>query len=287
MVSYLKRAFMFRWNMLLFGGAIGFSILSGRPDVWMPLAFAAECVYLGGLATHPKFQAYVEAQQAKAARRTTTETGEEMLARVVRRLPARSMERFETLRGRCLELQQIAREIKGADNLGTSQSLEQMQNAGLDRLLWIYLRLLFTEFSLGRFVGQTPGEKIEADIANLEDKIKKSDQIADEGQRQKVRRTLEDNLRTCQDRLANFQKARDNYEIVRLEIDRLENKIRTLSEMAVNRQEPDFVSTQVDAVATSMVQTEKTMNELEFATGLQSADDAVPELLHRKATVKA
>ena len=91
-------------------------------------------------------------------------------------------------------------------------------------------------------------------------------------------RHCEDNLQTSRDRLANLQRARDNYELVKLEIDRLENKIRSLSELAVNRQEPDYISGQVDQVAASMMETEKTMNDLQFVTGLDTVDDA-PELL--------
>jgi hypothetical protein len=69
---------------------------------------------------------------------------------------------------------------------------------------------------------------------------------------------------------------------VKLELDRLENKIRSLSEMAVNRQEPDFISGQVDQVASSMVETERTMNDLQFATGLETLHDEPPEMLRAK-----
>ena len=41
----------------------------------------------------------------------------------------------------------------------------------------------------------------------------------------------------------------------------------------------DFVSRQVDQVAGSMLETERTMNELEFATGLGVVDDEPPQLL--------
>ena len=101
-----------------------------------------------------------------------------------------------------------------------------------------------------------------------------------------MKKALEDNLQTNRDRLANWNKARDNYQLVELEIDRLENKIRSLSEMAVNRQEPEFISSQVDQVATSMLQTEKTMNELQFATGLEALDETAPELLKPKTRDK-
>jgi hypothetical protein len=102
-------------------------------------------------------------------------------------------------------------------------------------------------------------------------------------QAERVRKTLEDNLETSLARLANLTKARENYELVRLEIERLENKIRGLSEMAVNRQEPEFISGQVDQVAESMLDTERTMNELRFATGLEDVEAEAPDLLRRRA----
>ena len=92
-----------------------------------------------------------------------------------------------------------------------------------------------------------------------------------------------DNLATSQERLANLEKARENHELVQLEIERLENKIRSLSELAVNRQEPDFISDQVDSVATSMRETEETMHELDFATGFGDLDEEVPQLVNRES----
>ena len=70
-------------------------------------------------------------------------------------------------------------------------------------------------------------------------------------------------------------------ELVQLEIDRLENKIRSLSELAVNRQEPEFISDQVDSVAHSMLDTERTMNDLQFATGLIEMNEDAPRLINR------
>jgi hypothetical protein len=96
---------------------------------------------------------------------------------------------------------------------------------------------------------------------------------------QKIRRTLEDSLQTLNDRIANYEKAKANHELVQLEIDRLEQKIKSLAELSVNRQEPDFISSQVDQVTGSMLETEKTMNELQFATGLAPIDEEVPELV--------
>jgi hypothetical protein len=258
-----------------------------------PFVLAAEAAYLGMLGTHPKFQSYVDAQAARFARTKESASAEETLREIVESLPKESIQRFKMLRERCLELRQIARDLKTTGNAETGLPLDDFQMAGLDKLLWIYLRLLYTQYALGRFLKRTKEEAIQADVTELEERLKRVDQpaltsdvIVDPAQREKVKKTLEDNLETCRNRLGNFQKARGNFELLELEIDRLENKIQSLSELAVNRQEPDFISGQVDQVASSMVDTERTMNDLQFATGLQPLDEAVPSLLER-ATVKA
>lgn len=283
--KYVKAAFKQHWNLLAFLGGVCFSALSGHPDVFLPIVAAGELAYLALLGTHPKFQAYVNAQEAKAARELGTRTAEAELQRMVQSLPKAALERFQALRGRCLQLRQIAVELKhpGFDSSGAP--LESFQTQGLDRLLWIYLRLLFTQTALARFLESTDENLRRKEIASLEGQIVRMKKDPSTPQREKAIRTLEDSLQTCRDRLDNLQKARENYELMGLEIARLENKIQALSELALNRQEPDFVSGQIDQVAKSMVETEQTMNDLRFATGLDMVDQEVPSLLERP-TVK-
>ena len=145
---------------------------------------------------------------------------------------------------------------------------------------------MFTQFALSRFLKQTSEEQIQADIKRLETELANVPTDSTNDRDQRVRKALEDNLQTSRDRLANLQRARDNFELVKLEIDRLENKIRSLSELSVNRQEPDYISGQVDQVASSMIETEKTMNDLRFVTGLDTVDEA-PSLLQNDITPPA
>jgi DNA repair exonuclease SbcCD ATPase subunit len=279
--KYIKTAFTNRWNLLWFGAASVFALLTPIPDVLLALTAAAEITYLGLLGTHPKFQAYVDAQQAKQVRESTSVSTMQTLDRITKSLPKELLDRFVALKARCLELQQIASELKQTSHGDSSMPLESFQIAGLDRLLWIHLRLLFTQFALYRFLKQTSEEQIQADIKRLESRLAELPAAGASNQDQRVRKALEDNLQTSRDRLANLQRARDNYDLVKLEIDRLENKIRSLSELAVNRQEPDYISGQVDQVAASMMETEKTMNDLRFVTGLDAVDEA-PSLLQNE-----
>jgi chemotaxis protein histidine kinase CheA len=283
--KYLKEVFLNRWNLLIFLGGLGFALLSGRPDIVAPVVVAGELLYIGMLGTHPRFQKSVDARNAKATRESAEVTSARSLESIMRALPPRLLQRFEALRSRCLEQRHIAMQIKDPASAGEPPPLDSMQLAGLDRLLWIFLKLLFTEHSLDRFLETAGDAEIKREIERLEIRLKKVGDPAGSPQAERMRKALEDSIETSRARLANFEKARDNSELVKLEIDRLENKIRSLSELAVNRQEPEFISAQVDQVASSMLQTERTMNDLQFATGIDLADEAVPPLLTRQ-TIK-
>ncbi len=279
LTKYLKTAFLNRWNLLAFLGAAGFALVSGHWDVALPLVLAVEAAYLGLVGTHPKFQRYVDAQSAKAARDEGLASVQRTLLQITRALPRESLERFEALRTRCEQLREIALAMKHPGEEKAGRPLEDMQLAGLDRLLWIYLRLLYTQFAIKRFLNKTSAEAIRGDIERLQERIAALPPDAESPQSARIRHTLEDNLETSRVRLENWTKARDNHQLVELEIDRLENKIQSLSELAVNRQEPEFISSQVDHVAAGMMDTERTMNELRFVTGLDKLDEEPPQFL--------
>ena len=79
--------------------------------------------------------------------------------------------------------------------------------------------------------------------------------------------------------MENYEQAKSNYLFVTLELDRVENKIKSLSEISVNRQDPEYISNQIDIVADSMKETERTMSDLEFVTGIGGLEDEAPELM--------
>jgi len=277
----LKAAFLNQWNILLFLGGMGFALMSGQPDVAIPLVLAGEIGYLGLLGTHPKFRRYVEAQAAKAARGEERESSEVAYRRMMNSLPRPLFQRFDSLRKRCTELRQLAMDMRGPGLADEPAPLEDFHLSGLDRLLWLYLRLLFTQHSLEQFRSKTDESKIADDIRELEGRLAELQKNPRDLQNQRLIKVIEDNLETSRSRLANYQRVEQNYELVLYEIDRLENKIRSLSELAVNRHEPSYITGQIDQAAESMEQTEKTIGDLQFATGLQSVDEEVPQILRR------
>jgi hypothetical protein len=265
---------------LLFAGGMGLALLSGHADVLMPLVMAGELSYLGLLGTHPKFQKYVDAQEAKAQRQIKSRRNDQILQRILHNLPRQKYDRYERLRHRCAELRGIASDLEHETEGNSPFNFDSEQIAGLDRLLWSHLRLLFTQHSLERFLDNTSVEKMEGHRDKLQEQLENVDKQPGMTPDHKVRRALADNLKTTKERIANYERAETNYQFVNLELDRLENKIKALSEMAINRHDPDFISSQVDLVADSLIDTEKTMTELQHVTGLGSIDEEVPEMMN-------
>ena len=96
---------------------------------------------------------------------------------------------------------------------------------------------------------------------------------------ERVVRSLQDSVAMAELRLDNHARAKKNTQFVSIELDRIEHKIQALAEGAVNRQDPDFLSSQVDSAAESMRQTEKAVSELQHLTGLADELDEPPAIL--------
>ncbi len=169
--AYLKAAFLNHWNLLAFLGSAVFALLSGHADVLLPLVLASEAVYVGLLGSHPKFQEYVDAQRAKANRAEDSQVNQQTLQQILRTLPPDALRRFETLRTQCLELRQIAMDIRRPGAAAVDVPLDQIQLTGLDRLLWIHLRLLYTQVALAKFLKKTSADQIQKSIHDLEQQL--------------------------------------------------------------------------------------------------------------------
>jgi hypothetical protein len=263
--KYLRKAFLWPWNLLAFFGASVAAVLSPWPDALMPLVMAAEIAYLGGLASMPRFRAAVDAAEAKAQRSQATpgQLPESALSELLASLPAEARMRFHKLRLRCIEMQKLATGARGKSPIGFEAG-DDLRRGSLDRLLWIFLRLLVTQESLRRFLRSTSEEVLGERTTDLEAQLKKAE--ADNDNR--LVGSLKDSVALAHLRLDNYRKADKNAQFVMVELDRIESKIQTLTEMMVNRQDPDLLTSQVDQAAESMTDTESAIRELQTITGM-------------------
>jgi hypothetical protein len=277
MMAYLKHAFLYRWNLLLFLGGAAACALSPWPDALFPLLLAAEVAYLGGLVTRPKFRDAIDAQVHKEAQQSGIRpgtrqgaAGSESLSEIVNSLTPPARQRFDALRSRCLEMKSIAR---GVGNQSASSS-EDLSTPALDRLLWIFLRLLASQQGLDRFLRSTSEAEIRARIEEIKTKLNSA-----AAQEERLKHSLEDSVAAHELRLENYKKAGENAEFVRVELDRIEAKIQALVESSVNRQDPNVLSSQIEGVTESVQSTEAAIRELQQITGVVDQMQEPPAIL--------
>ena len=285
LLRYLKEAFSFRWNLLVLGGASAAALLSGQFDTLMPLVAAVELLYLGGLSTLPRFQAAIDArahaeangrlpgQPAQTAPEAAGNARDRILE-VLKSLTEDRRARFLRLRARCVEMTRIANAVRGETGDASGASAELRQPA-LDRLLWVFLKLLLSDQAIARFVQAADEPQILHSILDLQDRIQKREASLPEAERpdDRILRSLQDSLTTAELRKDNIAKAKGNAEFVAAELDRLENKIQAVTEMAVSHSDPDEMSSRIDAIAEGISQTEQTIRDLQSITGMATHDE--------------
>jgi hypothetical protein len=278
MSDYLKEAFFFRWNLLLFAGGAAAAVMTPLAPVLLPLVAAGELAYLTGLVSIPRFRAAIDAKKYAERQPADSQTAlpaapAVSLVKMLEGLPAEARTRFEQLHGRCVEMRGIAAGVRGAS--GDQTGADEIRTPGLDRLLWLFLRLLVSKGALDRFLHTLNEKEITTRIEDLQKRMAAAQTGGDE----RIVKSLQDSLAMAELRLDNFGRARKNAEFVSIELDRIEGKIQALAEMAVNRQDPDFLSSQVDSAAESMRQTEKAVSELQHLTGLADQLEEPPPIL--------
>ena len=268
--EYVKRAFLYRWNLLAFVGATAAALLSPFPDALLPLIAAGELIYLTGLVSNVRFRQAIDAERHQAATQQTAATTQRSLQDIVATFPFEARQRFEQLRSRCIEMRDIAHGVRGRQQPVGEDSNTQ----ALDRMLWVFLRLQTTQLYLQRFLEKANEIEIRNRIKEAEARLQ-SQNSPDE----RIKRSLEDSLLVQQQRLENREKAKQNLDYVRVELDRIEAKIQAITEAAVNRQDPDFLTSQIDSVSESMQSTEKAINELQQLTGIVEEMQTPPLIL--------
>src|SRR5215831_3716886 len=149
---YLAEAFLFRWNLLAFLGGSAAAMLTPFPDVLLPLVGAGELTYLVGLTSIPRFRAAIDAKvygEAKGPLKPEVVPAQ-TLGSMLAMLTPDTRTRFQQLHARCREMRGIAAGVRGAT--GEQAAGDSMSAPGLDRLLWLFLRLLVSKTALDRFL---------------------------------------------------------------------------------------------------------------------------------------
>ena len=194
---------------------------------------------------------------------------------MIESLPQASVARFVALRQSCFEMRDIASRIRG-QAAGTSDSSESIRTPALDRLLFLFLKLLMSQAGLDRFLRSASEKEL---AARLDETKARLAAAQTSGGDERTINSLRDSVADGELRLDNYRKSMKDSEFVSIELDRIETKIQALIEMGVSRQDAEALSHQVTAAADSMHQTEDAVNQLQHLTGLADSLAEPPAIL--------
>ncbi len=275
----LKRAFTWRWHLLGLGAGAAVAVLSGVPLLCLPFLAAAEIGYFGFLGINPRFQNVLKGQRKSPPPLPINPT--QRFQQLMAFLSPADAERFETLRHRCMELVTLRR---GMTEKEGSPDADDFRSESLDRMLWLFLKLLHQRSGLERFLGATRREQIEAELKSAELQLttaRSRDQSSGLPE-SRLTTSVHDRVVTIRERLDNHQKASDGLELVTAEIDKTEQQITHLCEVGMTMSDSVGLSVQIDSISASLQSSEKILSQSSFSQVYD--DEPAPPMLSGSAS---
>lgn len=273
----LRRAFTWHWHLLGLGAGGAVAVLSGAPLIILPFLAAAELGYLGFLGLNPRFQNVLKATGKNKLPPPLPGDPGARFRQLIAFLSPEDVSRFETLRSRCTELNKLRRSMNAREG---NSGVEDFRGESLDRMLWLYLKLLHQRSGLERFLTATEEGKIETELHSAESQLASS-QAKDQANgapESRLTTSVRDRLNTIRERLENYHKATDSLELVTAEIQKTEQQITHLCEVGMTMSDSANLSVQIDSISESLQSSEKIFAETSFAT-FTPEDDSPPPIL--------
>ena len=240
MLRYLKAAFWARpaipgigslpVNVIAFAGLLilGF----GHPGFWF-LAMALEAGYLYTVSSSPRFKRVVDAQdihleEGEADRQRTTLVGT---------LSADRRGRLEQLESKCANVIDTYRESQ------TESYLVESNRHALQKLTWLYLKLLVAQQNLTAMHKSTTVAEIEQQIELIQKDLR-YDKISPS-----LKESKQATLAILQQRLAVFEKRSESLQEMESDLTRIEAQVDLAVENAGMRGKPEAISANIDLVS--------------------------------------
>lgn len=217
-----------------------------NPGFWL-LGLAAELLYVFGLASNGRFQKLVQAERLMERQQAWAD----QLRASVERLRPESRDRYRRLVDSCRLILGMSEALQ-MESLGDFRDL---RGQSLNQLLAIFLRLLLSREVITANLKSTERKTLEAEIERLEQRL------ADAGAETALARSLQGTLAIQQQRLANRARAEESLAVVDAELERIEQQVALLHEQGAVTGRPEALSSSLDAVAATMSETSRWMED--------------------------
>lgn len=246
-------------NKMLIGAVVVLGIWN--PGFWF-LGIAGEALYLWMMANNKNYQKVIQASMLTVQK----EMWGEKHSLVLKSLDAHSLQRYDLLVENCSGILKIT----GSDHLDPAAAAKDLRISGLNRLIWMFLKLLSSRLRIIDIIDRTSEEELEKEIREISEKLPAAPESSP------LRRSLQGTLDIQKRRMDNFLRARESLMVIESELDRIEKQVTLLREEASVSSDPEIVSLRLDGVMDSLSGTNQWMSEQNEIFGFME-ESAVPD----------
>src|SRR5438046_10225279 len=104
---------------------------------------------------------------------------------------------------------------------GTSDSADSVRTPALDRLLFLFLKLLMSQNGLDRFLRSTSEQELKARLDDVQTRLKAAQAVNVAQQDERMIRSLQDSVADAELRLDNYRKGMKDCDLGGLEVQRI------------------------------------------------------------------
>lgn len=270
----IKRAFKWHWNLLAVGAGVAYGLISGHHDMILPAVAAGEILYLGTLGLNARFQNVLRGKAWSDRAKALSLDMEERYRKLLSFLSPKDSMRFAMLRDRCARLLHLRKQIN------PEEATDELESESLDRMLWLYLKLLREKSGLEQFLGGTQRAQIERELKAAEVALADSEQREKSaGAESRLAETNRERVKTIKERIANYEKAYADLELANAEIEKTEQQITHLCEVGMTSRDSASLGAQIDSISESLRISQEAFSVPGMSPLEEDLEEAAPRFL--------
>jgi hypothetical protein len=247
-INYTKEAFLHPWNLVFLLVAmvsVFFTIgLTPVPETILMFMAALELLYLGTMPRQERFRRAVRSRRAEQRYKPPSERD------VFRELTKASQKRYIRFRN----LENAIRENYARVSY-TTQGMLQAHLKKIDDLLDSYLNMLWQMERYDRFTEIATEDKVVHAMQELK--------LQMETDSPRVRNIKQKRLDILEKRLDRFKKARENLDVIRAQLETIEDVTKYIHEQSLTMRNPEEVSFQLDTLIAEVEETQAAVTEID------------------------
>jgi hypothetical protein len=218
----------------------GVGVASIALPALLPIGLGLELAFLTAASHSPRFRKVMDGQVLLGEREAWDAKRRELSGR----LSAESAKRLAALERRCALLTGQG----GGPAAVAAAPIDAVRQGSVDRLTWIYLRLLQSREAIQRQTGGDVKRRVELE---LKAKTLELEGLATGGG-EPVRKSLESTVAILKRRLDNLNAAADKLRYIESELERIEQQVELLIEESAFAEGTDHLSDRIDTVTATL-----------------------------------